>query len=196
MRYNVTQPGARDKEIWQEKTVHVLSGGFNIVGFAAFAVNGWLPKGFPVYVDHAQRTATPIKGAVLQANLLVTDTVARVLKTANKVPMFVAGDFIGTSAKAVSVVSVDTTNVAYDEITLSDTIAAISAGGYLFSATALGASKVLSVTGLTYAPIKWEPGLCAVSVVIQAYEVRNAYLPYPLTTTQITQLTSRFYVVV
>nr|GFB65276.1 hypothetical protein [Tanacetum cinerariifolium] len=157
MEYNVTQPGKRAKELWNDKTTVVLSGGFNIVGFLAFAALGYLPKGVPLAVDHTNRTATPIKGAVLQAALGATDTTARVLKTPFGVPLFAAGDFIGNTTKAVSVVSIDTTNSAYDLITLSEAIGAVSNGGTLFSATALGASKVLSANGINYADVKWKP---------------------------------------
>lgn len=195
MEYNVTLPAKRAKEIWREDTTTRLSGGFNIVGFLSFATLGYLPKGVPLAVDHATRSATPIKGAVLQAALLVGDTTARVLKTPFNTPLFAVGDFIGTAANAVHITAIDTSNAAYDLFTLSAAIGAVSVGGTLFSATADGAAKVLTATGLNYADVKWKPSTSACTVVIRADEVINKWLPYPLTTTQITQLTPRFYVV-
>lgn len=191
MEYNVTQPGKVRKEIWNEKTVHVLSGGFNIVGFLSFAALGFLPKGIPLFLDHTLRTATPIKGAVLTLALGATDETAQVKKG----HVFAVGDFIGNATKAVTIEGINTSNAAYDVITLSEAIGAVSVGGTLFSATEEGAAKVLKATALNYADVKWKVSKAACSAVIQAYEVRNSLLPYPLTATQISELTSRFYVV-
>jgi len=191
MHYDVTPKDTPQKELWQEKTVHRLSGGFNIVGFASFASLGRLPKGIALNINFATRNATPIKGAVLQANLGASDTTAKILKNG----LFAVGDFIGNAANAVQITAINTSNAAYDELTLSAAIGAVTAGGVLHSATALGAAKILPATGLNYADVKWQPGAFHCSCIIQAYEVTNAYLPYPLTTTQKTELTSRFFIV-
>lgn len=196
LKYNVITPAARENEIWDERTVHRLSGGFNIVGFDQFALSGWLPKGIPLSLDHVARTATPIKGGILQTAVAAVDTQMKLLKTANNQPLFAVGDYIGNATNAVLVTAVDKSNEAYDLITLSGAFGSIIAiGGTVLSASAAGASKILKAHALNYAPVKWESGKQACSAVIQAYEVRNGFLPYPLTTTQQSELTSRFYVV-
>lgn len=190
MHYAVTPKDAPFLELWQEKTVHVLSGGFNIQNFASFAVLGKLPKGIPLAVDFKNHTATPVKGVVLNSALGASDTTAQVKKNG----LFAVGDFIGTGTKAVQITAINTDNAAYNVITLSEAIGAVANGGVLFSATEAGAGKVLAINALNYADVKYTPGVFACSAIIQAYEVNNSRLPYPLTTTQISQLGDRFFV--
>lgn len=195
MEYSFTAPQKRAKELWQEKTVHVLSGGFNIVGFENFAALGYLPKGIALSVNHAARTATPIKGAQVFEAVAADGTAVKVKKTTPGL-LFIAGDPIGTAAASTTVASVDKSNAAYDVINLTAAVGALSVGTNLFTVLAGGgAGKTLKTTGLCYADVKYKAGKQNCDVVIQAYEVMNAYLPYPLTDTQKTELTGRFYVV-
>lgn len=198
MEYNIQKPGKRSKELWREDTAIRLSSGMNIsnADFLPFAALGYLPKGIPLNLNWGTKLAVPVLGAVLQANLLVGDTTARIVKSPFGMPLFVKNAFIGNSTKAVQISDIDTSNAAYDLLTFNEAIGtAISAGGTLFSATALGADKVLPVHALNYADVKWKATLAAVTPIVGAMEVQNKWLPYPLTTTQITQLTSRFYFV-
>lgn len=196
IRYQVTQPQKPENELWDELTTHRLKGGFNIVGFNSFAHIGGLPKGIPLSLDHVARTATPIKGAILQAAVAATDTTMRLVKNASGAPLFVVGDFIGNATNAVLVTAVDPSNAGYDLITLSGQFGSIVAiGSLVLSAKEAGAAKVLKAHALNYAFVKWEPGKSACAAIIRAYEVRNGFLPYPLSVTQQTELTSRFYVV-
>jgi len=196
LKYNVTQPAARENEPWDEKTVHRLKGGFNIVNFDQFALAGWLPKAIPLAIDYVARTATPIKGGVLHTAVAAGDTEMRLLKNISGNPLFAVGDFIGNATKAVLITQVDKSNGAYDRFVLSEAFgSAITVGGTVLSGTEAGANKIPKANAMNYAPVKWESGKQACTGVIQAYEVRNKFLPYPLTDTQKTELTSRFHVI-
>ncbi len=191
MHYDVTGKGKPFQEIWQEKTVRVLSGGFNIVGFEKFAQIGYLPKGIPLNIDFANRNATPIKGAILNAAMLVDATTAEVKKGHT----FIVGDFFGNSAAATTITAIDTTNANYDVFTLAGAIGVVSNGGLLLSATEAGAGKVLAANFLNYADVPYKAGVFSCTAVYAAIEVINAKLPYALSTTQKTELGSRFLVI-
>lgn len=179
------------KEIWQEKTVGRLSGGFNIQNFASFATLGRLPKGIPLNVDFATRNATAIKGVVVHANIGGSDTTGQVKKS----ELFAVGDFIGNATKAVQITAINRSNAAYDVITFSEALGAVSAGSTLFSATEAGAGKILTSNYMNYADVPYQPGRQWCTAVYAAIEVINAKLPYPLTTTQKSELGARFLVI-
>lgn len=190
MKYEVTAPGQVTKEIWQEISVRRLSGGFNILVTAALASFGWLKKGTPIAIDFATRNATPIFTSKLTANAAADATAFQVAKGS----LFSQGDFIGTKTKSVTVTTVDKSNPSYDVINTDAAIGALASGAVLTRATATGSTNKL-VTGdivcLNYADVKID-GQVACSGVIQAWEVKQSLLPYPLTDDIKTALTSRF----
>jgi len=193
--YKFTAPAKKTNELWQEKTVHVLSGGFNIKNFDAFAVLGYLPKGIPLSLNFDTREATPIKGAIVYE---AAGSGATAIKVKKQTPglLFVAGDIIGNATQTTTVASVDKSNVAYDVINLNAAIGALSVDSALLSGSEVGVGKILKATGLSYADVTYKTGKTGVDCIIQAYEVKNKFLPYPLTTTQISEITSRFFVIV
>lgn len=191
MRYEITQPAAREEEIWQERTVRRLSGGFNIVLTPGLAAFGWLLKGAFLAINFAERKATLIKTVALVQAAGATDTAFRVAK--GKGDLFLPGEFIGTGTKAVTVSTVDKTNPDYDVINTDAAIGALANGSVLTLATAAGASKLVTgdLIAMNYAPVKIE-GVPHCTAVVQAWEVKSSKLPYPVTDAIKTALTSRF----
>lgn len=109
-----------------------------------------LQAGSVVNVDEYTRRMKLIKTASLQAAALSSDTIYKF----NKGHLFVVGEFVGftVGGLAVTISAIDTSNAAYDSVTLSATLAvAIPAFGALYQALAAGSTGALISTpsGLT-----------------------------------------------
>lgn len=125
-------------------------GGFLLVttGLVAGSV---LRAGNPLVLDEAARTATPLHTGVMQANAAGSATAYRVTKGSG----LAVGDYLATGAtgaKAYAITAIDTSNAAYDEITVGTTIGAATAGDLVFASTATGAtaSALPAINGLLY----------------------------------------------
>ncbi|GAB3701417.1 hypothetical protein GCM10027592_29490 [Spirosoma flavus] len=188
MKYEITQPGAVLEELWQEKTVRVLSGGFNLnlTNYPAGQIH--LKKGTPLFIDFANRTATPVKTALV--NVSIADGVLT-FQTPKR-SLLKVGDIIGNGTKAATITAIDTSNTAYDSVTVDATLGAQAAGAVLTSSTSAGNNKaLLAPNALAYADVKLE-GQQAVSAVYEAHEVSLSKLPYQVTAAMQISLTSRF----
>jgi hypothetical protein len=145
--------GASHIPVWQGigKDIQLLQGGVALAttGLAADTI---IPAGTPVVYDEVNRTATLLGTAVAQANAISTATSYLVLKGHT----LKVGDYLATGAaggKAYAITAIDTSNSAYDTITVGTTIGAVTAGDLLYASTATGAtsSAYPAVNGLLYA---------------------------------------------
>lgn len=144
--------GTNSIPIWQglDKDIQLAQGGFVLAatGLPAFSI---IPAGTPLVIDEAARTATMIGGAVLQANASSSATTYRVLKGST----VKVGDYLSVVAggTAYAITTIDTTNSAYDVLTVGTTLGVgYSAGQTLFVSTATGAtaSAYAAVNALLY----------------------------------------------
>lgn len=145
--------GSNSIPVWQGigKDIQLAQGGFALAttGLLADTV---IPAGTPVVYDEVNRTATILGSGVAQANAISTATSYLVLKGHS----LKVGDYLATGAaggKAFAITAIDTTNSAYDTITVGTTIGAVTAGDLLYASTATGAtaSAYPGVNGLLYA---------------------------------------------
>lgn len=184
MKYDISNAGAVTKELWQEKTVRRLSGGFSVDMSKYDASVAYAKKGAPFHVDFITRVATPIKTVAIAVAAVDADTVYKVAKGST----LKAGDTIGQGEDSATITAIDTTNPAYDAVTLDGTIGAAGIGEVL--GTFVGGDALMPNI-LNYADVRLD-GQPAITGVYEAHEVKLSNLPYPLTAAMQTALTSRF----
>lgn len=119
-------------------------GGFTLdtTGLTAGAI---VPAGTVMGADAATRKAKVIKTAKVQANASNTDVAIKV----EKGHLFVVGDYLAAvvGGKAYAITAIDTTNAAYDVLTVGTTLAvALSVGDALFESSATGATAAVYAT--------------------------------------------------
>lgn len=191
MKYEVTDPGPVREELWNEKTVRVHYGGFNINPADFPAGTEYAKKGLPLNVDFATRNAKPVKTAKLTAALGASATSVVVAKG----HLFKAGDHIGNGTKASTITAINTSSPSADTLTISAALGAQAEGTVLTISTEAGDDKpVLEATKLNYADVKLE-GQPSVSAIYAVDEVRESRLPYPLTDEIKASLTNRFLII-
>lgn len=164
--------GSTGIPIWQstKKDMSIAQGGFALSAPILTPANTILPAGSPVVYDEAARTATVYGSGVLQAAATGSPTTYRLIKGAPlKIGDVVALSALGVGAGAFAITAIDTTNSAYDQITVGTTLgnAAVGTGLYISSATGASASAYPSgINGLLYEDTFANAGE-SVSVVIR-----------------------------
>lgn len=138
--------------IWQGsgKDIQLAQGGFALSA-TGLPINTVIPAGTPVVFDEAARTASIVGGGTLQATASSSATTYRV----NKGHTFKVGDYLSAviGGTAYAITAIDTTNTAYDTLTVGTTLGVgYSAGQNLFvsSATGATASAYAAINGLLY----------------------------------------------
>lgn len=171
MTYDKTTHG-RINELWREDTQHRDSGGYNLIT-EGLPVGGYVLKGSPLMVDTKSRTAKVLRRArVLNA----VDTKVQVEKHS----LVMVGDTIGGQ----DVQSIDTSNGAYDELTMA---AAVTIEEN--TVVVLGDDAGSKANRLSYSPVKIETG-ATIDAINFADEVEEDKLA--LTEEDKTNLTCRF----
>jgi len=190
MRYEVTESGPVRHELWNEKTVRVHFGGFNLNVSDFPSGVGYAKKGLPLHVDFVTRNARPVKTAKLAA-ALGGSAVAVVV---GKNHIFKVGDFIGNGTKASEITAI-TSGATTDTLTIDVALGALPEGTVLTLSTEKGDNKALyEATKLNYADVKLE-GQPSCSAIYAVDEVRESRLPYPLTDAIKESLTNRFLII-
>jgi hypothetical protein len=138
--------------VWQGigKDIQLAQGGFalDLTGLTPGAL---LPAGSLVVFDEAARTATVTPTATLQAAATGSPTTYRVNKGSGiKVGTNIAQP--GAGGAAYPVTAIDTTNSAYDLLTVGTTIGNAAVGAPIYGSTATGASAsaYAAANGLLY----------------------------------------------
>lgn len=190
MKYEVNEPGPDREELWNQKTVRVHTGGFNL-SVADFPSGiGYAKQGLPLAVDFTTRNAKPVKTAKVTA-VVADDAVAIPVEKGH---IFKAGDFIGTATAAAEITAV-TSGASSDTITVTATLGEeLAEGAVLTSATEAGEGKLHVATKLNYADVRLE-GQPSCTAIYAADEVRESKLPFPLTDAIKTSLTLRFLII-
>ena len=140
----------------------------------------------PLHVDLKTRKASAVKN-VKVVEKVTTGTKIKIAKGSLAYKGMHLGD--GTSGATVS--SINTNNEKYDELTMSEALAA-EADAVLFEAVAAdGTTPKATANFLNYAVTKVEPG-ATVTAIGRAYEVRESKLYVPISEKDKESLTSRF----
>lgn len=138
--------------VWQGDgaDIQTAQGGFRLVttGFAAGDV---IKAGTPLVFDEAARTATVLRAGVAYALAGGSATTYQMTKGGT----LKVGDYLASGAtggKAYAITAIDTSNAAYDVLTVGTTIGAVAAGDTLYASTATGAtaSALPAANGLLY----------------------------------------------
>ena len=170
--------GTTEIPVWQgtNKDIQLAQGGFllDTTGFDAGYV---LPAGTPMAFNSATRVAKALKVATLTANATNTATTYQVAKGHN----FKVGDYFAAApgGAAYAITAIDTTNAAYDVITVGTTLGvALTSGALLFGSSATGASAASygGVNGLLYDDVTVGTGVsCSVVIRGTVYARRVPY---------------------
>lgn len=144
--------GTNSIPVWQGigKDIQLAQGGFalNATGLNSDTI---IPAGTPFVFNETNRTATMVGGGSLQAAALASDTTYKV----NKGSTYKVGDNFGSIAggAAYPITAIDTSNSAYDVITVGTTLGvALAVGANTFASSATGATSAAypAINGLLY----------------------------------------------
>lgn len=175
MKYEEKFPSNIQEGAWDEKTCVRRQGGYVVDEASLPSALKWLPKGTPLALA-ADGKVKVCKTAKVYETAAKGATSVKVAKG----HLFAVGDSIGGSA----ISAVDTSNTDYDKLT----VAALGDNAAKDSVLDNGLSA--SVIGLNYATVELD-GQQSVTPTIQAYEIEEDSLPYPLNDAIKTALTSR-----
>lgn len=174
------------KELCRFDTVYRLSGGFNFEDENVPAGTMLMPLA-PLYVDFATREAMAVKNVKVVENVS-SGTKIKIAKGS----LAYKGMHLGDGTAGATVSSINTSNAAYDELTMSAANLTPKAGDVLFEAAAAdGIAPKNTANFLNYAVTKVEPG-ATVTVIGRAYEVQESKLYLPISAKDKETLTSRF----
>ena len=132
------------------KDIQLAQGGFRLIitGLIAGAI---IPAGTPLKIDEELRTATALSVGVIFENAGAAATDYKI----NKGSRLKVGDNFAAkpSDKAYPITAINTSNAAYDTVTVGTTIGAVSAGDMVFASSTTGAanSSFGGVNSLLYA---------------------------------------------
>lgn len=173
------------KELCRFDTVYRLSGGFNFED--PNVPNGTMLMPLtPLHVNLKTRKASAVKN-VKVVEKVATGTKIKIAKGS----LAYKGMHLGDGTSSATVLSINTNNEKYDELTMSVALAA-EADAVLFEAVAAdGTTPKATANFLNYAVTKVEPG-ATVTAIGRAYEVRESKLYVPISEKDKESLTSRF----
>ncbi len=179
---------AVERELCNQKTIYRLAGGFNLTD-ADVADGTSIPHLAPLSVDFATRVATVSKSVVIYEDATDSATAYKIKKGS----LAYVGMFIGNGSAGAEVTVVDTSNDAYDTLTVDTTLGeAVSEDDILFESTLVNGLIVKNPANfLNYAKVaigSYE----SVSAVGQAYEIKESELYLPISSADKATLGDRF----
>lgn len=133
--YNLT-PAAVVEEICDVQTLHHKRGPYKL-DTTGLTIGSELPRFTPVAINLATREAVVVKNVKVLEDAAVDATSIKVAKNS----LVAVGMTLGAKSTCVKVSAIDTTNAAYDTLTVSALEEAVTAGQVLFEAIALVTGK-------------------------------------------------------
>ena len=174
------ETGVRKSGPWKLNTENLVDGSF-------------LPPFAPVEANFKTRVVTVVRN-VKVVEAYTNGENALSIKIAKNSLAYV-GMHIGNGSKGATVSAIDKSNENYDVLTIGAAFGAnIAAGTVLFEATAAGGTKKKNTANfVTYDRKKVEAGkIVPVTLLMQAYEVKEDKLILPIHDLDKVGLTSRF----
>jgi len=193
MQFKISGKDPVSKVLWPEESVYKATGGFTLDKTNLKEGADFLDKGAVMNVNFATRIAKVVKTAVVNTNATSSATAILV----NKMHQLKVGDYIGKTVggAAYAISAIDTTNAAYDTVTVATTLGvALTAGDVLFQSSATGAAAAAE-SNVANSILLHDTALeevTTLNVGLQIYEIQEANLPYGVTTANKVSLTSRF----
>lgn len=161
MKYTITGADTAAKEIWQEKSIYILAGGFKLDTTNLPSTLLTLPKGALLKIVHSTKIAYLVKSAEVYEALNAGGTTLKVKKTHT----FNALEYIAAGKKSVQISTIDTSNALYDSFALGaalDATEVIALGTALYQAGSATTDLAVSST----ATVVDNPAKIASSVIL------------------------------
>lgn len=138
--FGIKEVSTPAKALWNYNLQRTLGGGGAFINSSSMNVDEGvtLPIGVLLDVDLVTREAFVVKNGLIVSG--GTATKPRIGKN----NFFKVGDCVYCSGAAVSITSIDKTNVAYDELTLSASCDGAIAGQYIENSKAVGENPVIA----------------------------------------------------
>lgn len=161
-----------------DKAFKLVQGGFAL-DKTNLVAGQILPAGTPLIYDEAARTAVVGTFATLYANATNSATTYQVKKG----HIFKNGDYFSATpgGTAYAITAIDTSNTAYDVVTIGTTLGtALTAGQLLFKSTATGTttSALPAFNGLLYEDTLVKDGFAIAISAVQRATVYARRVPY------------------
>lgn len=187
-KYNV-QPHKVMDEICDVQTLHHKRGAYKLET-EGLTIGTTLPRFAPVRADLQKRTCSLVKNVrVVEA----ANAEATTLKIAKSSAAYV-GMFVGTGDEGAKIDAIDTSDAAFDLLTLNEALGAkVGSGDVLFEATAVdGTTPKQTANFVIYEQTKVEEGGSLVALTMQAFEIQSDKLLLPISEKDKETLTARF----
>ena len=139
-----------DPQIWKHELQHTDGQGGGQLSITNLSAGIKFKKGALINFDFTTKEVNPVKNALVVAG--GTTSAPRVTKK----HLFKVGDFVYVSGDAVTINAINTSNSAYDVLTLSAACTGATAGAYLEQASAAGGA-VAAVKGIYTMTISTKP---------------------------------------
>ena len=176
MSYFKIKEGDLCKEAnWNERTCERRQGGYSLNTDSLIEGTTVLPKGAVIALD-SEGTAILVKTA---------KTTAAATKSATSINLEKGHGFVvGDKVNGATISAIDTTAADYDTLTISALGAAVANGAVVASDFGTG------IVGLNYASVVIDENP-SVTVTLQAYDIDESTMPYPVNDAIKEALTSR-----
>ena len=175
------ESGVRKSGPWKIKDITNLSIGYQIPAFA------------PVEVDLKTHEVKFVRNVKVVEAYTTGDTALKIKVAKNSLAY--AGMYIGSGKKGAQVTGIDASNSAYDELTIAAAFGEnIAVGDILFESTAVGGTvKKNTANFVVYDHFKKiEDTGAFVTLLQQAYEIKESKLTLPIHALDKVGLTDRF----
>lgn len=176
MEYKETNPTLIREGVWNEKTCVRRTAGFDIDKTNLPADMKYLPKGAVLALDANGLKAVLVKTAKVYETAVSAATSIKIVKGS----ALIVNDAIGDN----KITDIDKSNADYDVLTVAELSENIAIG------TVLADENASKAIGLNYATVKLDSHPSC-TPTIQAYEIEEDTLPYPVNEIIKTALTCR-----
>lgn len=186
--YNLN-PDTAVEELCDVQTLHHKRGAYKL-DITGLTVGTKLPRFTPVVADLTSRTVKVVRNVKVVTEAASDATTVNVAKNS----LAYVGMLLGTGTKGAKVTAIDTTNTAYDTLTLEAAFGAkVAADTVLFEASAAGGTTPKNTANFViYEETKVESGIVLVALIMRAYEIQEAKLTLPFSAKDKEALTDRF----
>ena len=179
------EPYEVERELYAVDSGYRSQGGFNL-DTDGLEKDSHVPVLCPLHVDFETRKASVVNNLKVVEKAVSGATSVKIQKGS----FAKTGKFALSEDVVLTVTKVDTSNEAYDTLTVAATEAEIPAGSVLYEADENG-KAVRTANALNYARTLVEAG-ATVTALYRAYEIKEADLYIPVTEADKASLTSRF----
>lgn len=175
MIYKETKPTNIQEGVWDEKSCVRRQSGFNLDQTGLPATLKWLPKGAPLALTASGKVSVCKTAKVYEA----------ATKSATEVKVYKGHLLaVGDSLAGSAISAIDASNADFDKVTVAALAEEADKDAVLDNGNA---AKVI---GLNYASVELD-GMQSCTPTLQAYEIEEDTLPYPINDAIKAALTSR-----